>query len=313
MADTSVDYVGLKLTSPVVAAPAATTGTADLARVAEDSGVGAVVMRTLYPPIDKEIIHPHYKIIRRNMGSMRSCTLYSSEHAALTDADRYAEELRLCKEHVRIPVMASIGCACPADWLAKYAKLLERAGADALELNAYCPQGGRCAAVGYFEGTRQAMEIVKAAVKIPVIPKMTPQLENPAETAFALEKAGADAVVMFNRFSGLEIDIDEEEPVGGQPYAWHGGPWSIFYCVRWVSATWPKLRIPIAGCGGVASGDDIVKYILAGATVVQTCTAIMTQGYHVVKSLNQGLLEWMERKGYERLSDFRGKAASGRL
>ncbi|MDO8684482.1 MAG: dihydroorotate dehydrogenase [Armatimonadota bacterium] len=306
MADISVEYVGLKLSSPVVAAPAGTTGTVDLAKVAEDSGVGAVVMRTLYPAQTQETSLPHYELIKHNLGTMKSTTLYSTEHAALADPNRYAEELRKCKEHVRIPIIASLGCSDTAAW-PEYVKLLAQAGADAVELHVHCPDAGRQVAAGFVEEMAEVLPAIKSSVGIPLIPKMTPQLENPALAAKALETAGADAVVMFNRFTGLEIDIDREEPVGGRGYAWHGGPWSIFYSLRWISAAAPMLNIPIAGCGGVASAEDVVKYILAGATVAQSCTAIMTQGYHVVKSLNQGLIEWMDRKGYERLEDFRGK------
>jgi dihydroorotate dehydrogenase (fumarate) len=266
-------------------------------------------MRTLYPYRDDERIHPHYQLIRHNLGALRSTTLYSSEHAALADPDRYAEEIRVCKEHVKIPIIASIGCVRSAEWLATYAKTVEHAGADALELNAHCPNAVREEVPGFTDLLSDALQFVKRAVKIPVIPKMTPQLENPAFSAAALEKAGADAVVMFGRFMGLEIDVEQEEPLGQRSYAWHGGPWSIYYSLRWICSAAPMLSVPIAGCGGVCSSEDVVKYLLAGATVVQSCTAVMTQGYQVVKSLNQGLIDWMDRKGYATLDDFRGRVA----
>ena len=309
MADISVEYVGLKLSSPVVAAPSGSTGTVDLMRVAEDSGIGAVVMRTLYPRPDQGSVPPHFELIKHNLGTMRSTTLYSSEHAALWDPDRYAEEIRTSKEHVRIPIIASIGCVSPSDWVVNYAKQVEHAGADALELNLHCPNVVRGEEFGFIEMVPEVVSLVKSAVKIPVIPKMTPQLENPTLAAMALEKAGADAVVMFGRFTGLEIDIDQEQPISRRAYAWHGGPWSIFYSLRWINGTCPWLGIPIAGCGGVATAEDVIKYILVGATVVQSCTAIITQGYQMIKGLNQGLSDWMDRKGYERTEDFRGHVA----
>jgi dihydroorotate dehydrogenase (fumarate) len=313
LADISVDYLGLKLSSPVVAAPSASTGTMDLVRVAEDSGVGAIVMRTLYPRSDQESVPPHFEIIKHNIGTMRSTTLYSSEHAALWDPDRYAEEIRTSKEHVKIPIIASIGCISPSDWVVKFAKLVEHAGADALELNMHCPNVVRGEEFGYGEMMSDVISLVKSTVKIPIIPKMTPQLENPTLSAMALEKAGADGVVMFGRFTGLEIDIDQEQPISRRAYAWHGGPWSIFYSLRWINGTYQWLGIPIAGCGGVATAEDVVKYLLVGATVVQSCTAIITQGYQIVKDLNQGLKDWMDRKGYQRPEDFRGKIARQEL
>lgn len=309
MADISVEYAGLKLTSPVVAAPSASTGTVDLVRVAEDSGIGAVVMRTLYPRPDQEGVPPHYELIKHNLGTMRSTTLYSSEHAALWDPERYADEIRVAKEHVKIPIIGSIGCISSSDWVKTYARQIERAGADALELNMHCPNVVRGEEFGFGEMMSDVISMVKSVVKIPIIPKMTPQLENPTLSAMALEKAGADAVVMFGRFTGLEIDIDQEQPLSRRAYAWHGGPWSIYYSLRWINATYPWLGIPIAGGGGAAAAEDVVKYILVGATTVQSCTAIITQGYQVVKGLNQGLKDWMDRKGYEKLEDFRGHIA----
>lgn len=311
MADISVEYLGLKLTSPVIAAPAGTTGSADLMQIAEESGIGAVVMRTLYAPgTDEATRQPHYELIRRNTGSMRSTTLYSSEHAALSDPQRYAEELRKCKQKCNIPIIASIGCLETDQWV-EYAGIVEQAGADALEIHSHCPLGECVRGLTQVEEMAEIVSRVAVSVKIPVVVKMSPQLENPAEAAMAFEAAGARALVMFDRFMGLEIDIDQEQPVGGSGYAWHGGPWSIFYALRWISEASTRVQIPIAGCGGVGIWQDIVKYVLAGACVVQSASAIMTQGYHIVKDLNQGLAEWMDLKGYESLEDFRGKVSLG--
>jgi dihydroorotate dehydrogenase (fumarate) len=135
----------------------------------------------------------------------------------------------------------------------------------------------------------------------------------PAAMVKAVEDVGVDGVVIFNRLTGLDIDVEKEEPAMHGGYAGHGGPWAIQYPLRWISEIRPKTRLPIAGSGGVFNADDVVKYLLAGATVVQVCTSIYMQGYGVLKRLNAGLREWMARKGYQRVEDFRGKVSGAKI
>lgn len=311
MADISCEYAGLRLRSPVIAAPAGVTGTAELACMAEDNGCGAFVMKSLFAEsVSRRAPTPHFKVIKHNLGNFRSSTLYSYEQASPFAPERYAEEIIRCKGRTDMPIIASINCRTDEQWV-EYAKLCERAKADALEINTSCPHGLHImGGLGIASEMLEKTQLVKSHVKIPVIPKMTPQLDNPLAVALALEEAGADAVVMFNRFTGLEIDIETEAPVMHGGYAGHGGPWSLLYVARWVTAVSPKLNIPIAASGGVAQWEDVVKLLLCGAGVVQTCTAIVLSGYRVVKGLNEGLANWMNRKGYETLSQFRGKSAN---
>jgi dihydroorotate dehydrogenase (fumarate) len=157
--------------------------------------------------------------------------------------------------------------------------------------------------------TREMIEmtrLVKGARSIPVMPKMTPQLNNPPGVAVALERAGADAIVTFNRFTGLDIDIETERPVMHGGYAGHGGPWSLLYTLRWLTAIYPAVAVPLAMSGGLAGWQDVVKTILAGATVAQTVTAVVMGGYQEITRMNEGLRRWMDEKGYAAIGDFRG-------
>jgi dihydroorotate dehydrogenase (fumarate) len=155
----------------------------------------------------------------------------------------------------------------------------------------------------------EATKVVREATHLPVVPKLLPQDTNPLRTVIELERAGADAVVMFNRFSGLDIDVATERPIMHGGYAGHGGPWSIYYALRWITAACDHLSIPISGSGGVWDEGDVVKYILAGATTVQVCSAVYLQGYDAVTRLLAGLKEWMEQKGYSSPTQFRGRAS----
>ena len=150
----------------------------------------------------------------------------------------------------------------------------------------------------------------RGAPNTPIVPKLTGQLDNPLGVVRGIAEAGADGVVMFNRFTGLDIDLDSEQPVMHGGYAGHGGPWAIHFVLRWISETYPGLPIPIAASGGVTSGGDAAKLILAGATIVQVCTAIVMDGYDVVGRILGELAEWMERQGHETPADFRGAICS---
>jgi len=154
-----------------------------------------------------------------------------------------------------------------------------------------------------------ALQSARAGTRLPLAPKMSPQLSNPPGVVKVLEEAGADGVVMFNRLTGLDLDLSTERPIMHGGYAGHGGPWALYLVLRWLTAVWPHTQLPIAASGGVCSGDDVAKLILAGATTVQACTAVVLQGYEVLDRLNEGLAAFMDAKGYQRLEEFRGKAA----
>ena len=307
MTDLSVDFAGLRLSSPLLAGSAGTTGTGEGMKRAEDAGAGGIVMKSLFA---KEVCRvaptPRFRVLRQGRGRERSFVLYSYEQASEWGPERYAEEVRRAKEALAIPVIPSINCLTPEEWLG-YSALMEQAGGDAIELNLSCPHGPHL-----MEGhdlTREMVEmtrLVKQARRIPIMPKMTPQLNNPPGVAVALERAGADAIVAFNRFTGLDIDVQTERPIMHGGYAGHGGPWALHYTLRWLAGMYPSLSVPLSASGGVADWQDVVKAILAGATTVQTVTAVVIGGYGQISRFNQGLRQWMDEKGYNCIADFRG-------
>lgn len=299
----------MKLKNPIIVASSGIAADTDRMLRAEDAGAGAVVMKSLF---EEEFCRrdpsPRFRILEHKLGGFRSSTLYSYEQASHFDEHRYALEIQRAKERLSIPVIASLDCVTDEGWV-KFAALLEQAGADAIEVKA-CPHGvsmmeGRDTSAGM----ARALALLQSKAKVPLLAKLVPQLTHPASVARALEEAGASAVVMFNRFSGLDVDLESETPILHGGYAGHGGPWSIYYCLRWVSETFKLISIPISGSGGVMSGEDAAKYILAGARTVQVCTAVVVRGYGVFGEILQGLGRWMEKKGYQSITEYQGKAA----
>lgn len=301
-------YCGVKLRSPVIVGSANITATMENIKACQDSGAGAVVMKSLF---EKEVCRiaptPRFALIHRKVANEKSFTLYSYEQASSWGLARYAREIERCKAELDIPIIASINCYTQEGWL-NYARRIEAAGADILELNVSCPHSSVTFAGVEVESTiLDVVRAVREAVKIPIVTKLTPQLTSPLNMVYELERLGSNGVVLFNRFTGLEIDIEAEKPIMHGAYAGHGGPWSIHLPLRWISAIRGHVKLDISGSGGVAGPEDVIKYLLAGANTVQVCTAVIMNGYKIVERLNRGLIDFMERKGYKTIDDFRGK------
>jgi dihydroorotate dehydrogenase (fumarate) len=311
VADLSTEYAGLKLKNPVIVAPAGITETVDRMKRCEEHRAAAVVVKTLFEnELTRKSPTPAFKIIERKGARRTAFTLYSYEQASVLDPDAYAREIEKAKRELSVPVIGSINCETDKGW-GDYARLLENAGADALEVNLSCPHFSIAfAGKDVEQNMRKAFTLARGAVKIPVIPKISGQLTSPISVVGALQKEGADAVVLFNRFTGLDIDTKNEMPVMHGGYAGHGGAWSIHYPLRWISAIAPAVDIQIAATGGVSSADDVVKYLLAGAQAVQVCTLVITSGYRIIRSLVRGLEDFMDEKGYKTIDEFRGKVCS---
>lgn len=316
MLDLSVEYAGLKLKTPIVAASSGVTETVELMKRLEQHGIGAIVMKSLFEEeICRQAPTPRYKVLRHDLGGKyRTFTFYSYEQASVWGPERYAQEAKRAISEISVPVIPSINCITDDGWK-RYAALMQEAGALALELNVSCPHGS----IVFRGGDDVAGEIVRVTelvlreVDIPIIVKLSPQLTVPLQIAKAVEEAGAKAVVMFNRLTGLDIDIEAEAPILHGGYAGHGGPWAIYYALRWISEAYPKLKVDVSGSGGVITADDVVKYILAGAKTVQVCTAIMLKGPEVITAMNDGLRQWMLKKGYDNIAQFRGKVSDGAI
>jgi len=302
MPDLRVNYAGLQLKHPIMAAAAGITATVERMRRAEEAGASAICVKSLFEnPIPRQgDPSPHMRIIRHGQGP-RAFTLYSYEQAAHMDEYAYADLIRRAKESLGIPVIANIDCASPEAW-SRYATMVEEAGADAVEVKS-CPHGEHLMTG---DELAAAVETVKALVAIPVIAKMPSQLTNPYLAALELQRRGADGLVMFNRLVGLDIDVDAHASVMHGSFAGHGGPYTVPYRLRWIAQAFPELDIPICGTGGVSTGEDVAKYILAGATCVQLATAAIVEGYEAFGRIRDAFAQWMERHEHASVDDVRG-------
>lgn len=309
MADLRTKYVGLDLVSPLVLASSGITETVERMKKAEEYGAGAVIMKSLFEEeVCREAPTPRFRVIRRRLKDHTSTSFYCYEQASEWGPKRYAEEVAKAKTILKtLKVIPSINCLTPEGWV-NYAKLMEEAGADALELNTSCPHGSITFRGGAVEQIiADTVKLVTETVKIPVVAKISPMLTSPEALVLKLQEVGVKGVTVFNRFTGLEIDTNTETPIMHGGYAGFGGPWAIHYPLRWISQIRPQVSIDIAGSSGVTCGDDLVKYLLAGCNVVQFCTPVYMYGYTIVEEFRRQLEEWMDRKGYQTIEEFRGK------
>ncbi|MFP4027865.1 MAG: FAD-dependent oxidoreductase [Candidatus Brocadiia bacterium] len=310
MADLQTTFAGLKLKNPIIVSSAGITENIDKMRRCQDNGAAAVVMKSYFEEeICRKDPSPRYHLIEHDMEQEETFTFMSYEQASSWDIDRHCEEVARAVEELDIKIIPSINCITPKGW-AEAAEKVAAAGAPAIELNTSCPHGSITFRGGAVEETIvDTVRVVREAVDLPLIAKISPMLTSPIGLVNGLKEIGVQGVTIFNRMTGLEIDIDEESPILHGGYAGHGGPWAIQYPLRWISEIQPQIDIDIAGSGGVTRGEDAVKYLLAGAQVVQICSVVVLNGYEVIRGIVDGIENWMDEKGHPDLASFRGSAA----
>jgi dihydroorotate dehydrogenase (fumarate) len=310
MPDLITKYLGLTLRNPIIISSSGLTK--DIARLKRcaDSGAGAAVMKSLFEAeVARRDPSPCYRLIERGGNTV----FYSYEQASEWGPERYADEFKRASNEIDIPIIPSINCATLDGWR-DYSKILRDAGAQALELNVSCPYGSISSEDEDPETViLKSVEAVHQSVSIPVAVKLPGRLTSPLKIITELESMGVAGIVMFNRFAGLDIDIDDETPIMHGGSAGHGGAFSLHYPLLWISRASTVTKMDIAASGGVASAEDVIKYLLAGADAVQVCTAAYLRGYKIIGKLLAGLVYWMDAKGHSNIEAFRGKVSGNKI
>jgi dihydroorotate dehydrogenase (fumarate) len=302
------NFVGLKLNSPILVASGPASHDVKQVPMAEEQGVGGIVLKTVCS--DKfasmrQWPRPRYKLIdwdKKMDGRSRYFTLYSYEQGYSGTLEDYWEFIRQCKKHAHVPIIGSIFADEAEDWR-ELAIRVEGSGADAIELDISSPHRPGDLA---FESTFiTAIKSVTDSVRFPVIVKLaaTPDLVQQAKVA---EQLGAASVTLCNRIRGLDIDVESGRPILHGYYAGVGGPWAKYYIFKHVAEAYQEIHIPISGTGGVISGEDVLKYIMVGATAVQVLSVIMVNGWASIKKMHDDLLDYMKRKNIQSLEEIRG-------
>jgi len=308
--DLKTRYLGLDLASPIVAS--STPMTLDLAHVRrlEAAGAGAVILPSLF---EEEILHEDMELNRSlDAGTEQFAEAlgYFPEMGAMQGVgDRYLERLARVKASVSIPVIASLNAATTGGWV-RYARLMQDAGADAVELNLYhVVADPAMSATDREETDLELIAAVRAAVTIPLAVKLSPYYSALANFAGRAVAAGADGLVLFNRFYQPDLDLETFDVLTKVSLS-HTS--ELRMPLRWIAILRPQLGagVGLAATSGIHEGTDAVKALLVGADVAMVASAVLRNGPEQVGRIREGLVAWMTEREYESVGQLRGAATS---
>lgn len=302
--DLSTTYLGLKLPHPIMPGASPMAADLDMVRRLEDAGAAAIVMNSLFEE----------QITGEQSASLRHVDAHAESYAEATSyfprpeayrlgPDDYLDQIRKIKGAVRLPVIASLNGVTKGGWLS-YAKQMQEAGADALELNVYYLPTDPAVSASHVEDTAVEMvQEIKKNVTLPVAVKLSPFYSSLPHFARRLDAAGADGLVLFNRFYQPDIDVDALEVKRTLHYS---SSTELNLRLRWLAILSGHVRPSLAVSGGVHTTVDAVKAVMTGAHAVQMVSALLMHGPAELKKVREGLVHWLEEHEYESLGQMLG-------
>jgi dihydroorotate dehydrogenase (fumarate) len=305
--DLTTGYMGLPLRNPLVASASPLSLTVDGVRRLADAGVAAVVLYSLFEEqLRREAVEQARLVDAGSESFAESLSYFPSVADDEGGPRRYLSLLERSARAVDVPLIGSLNAASPGQWV-HYARAMQDAGAAAVELNVYFVPGdshlpGREVEQRHVDILAQ----VKSAVTVPVAVKLSPHFSSTGEMAVRLDEAGADGLVLFNRFLQPDIDAETLRVVSRVDLS-HQAESRLPR--TWIALLRGRVKASLAGTSGVEDPADLVKYLLAGADVVMTASALIRHGPRYAGTLLAGLADWMARKGFARVDDLRGLLA----
>jgi dihydroorotate dehydrogenase (fumarate) len=304
MLDLSTRYLGLNLRTPLV--PSASPLSQEIASIRrlEDAGASAIVLYSLFEEqLRQESLELDHHLSTGTESFAESLTFFPQASEFRVGPEGYLEHIRKAKEAVDIPIIASLNGATVGGW-AKFAKQIEQAGADALECNIYyIPTDPNLKASEIEQTYVDIVWAVKSAISIPVAIKISPYFTNIANVAKRLDEAGADGLVLFNRFYQPDIDLEELEI---RPNVLLSTPQALRLPLTWIGILYGRLKASLAATGGVHNPEDAIKLLMVGANVTMLCSSLLRNGINQVRQMELGMQEWMEQHEYESVKQLQG-------
>ncbi len=299
----ATSYMGFELPHPLVPGAGPFVDNLDTVRRLEDAGAPMIVMHSLFEEqVAREEVNITLSIETPKESYAEALSYFPEPEDFVLGPEDYLEQIRKIKAAVAVPVIGSLNGTTEGGWL-RYARLIEQAGADGLELNLYelALDLGEAGA----EVERRGLEVVRAvksSVKIPVAVKLSPFYSSIANFARRLDEAGADALVLFNRFYQPDIDVDDQELLRVNL----SSPAELLLRLRWIGALSGRVRPSLAATGGVHTAIDAVKAVMAGAHATQMVSALLQHGPGYLRRVRDDLRRWLEEHEYESLRQMQG-------
>lgn len=302
--DLTSNYLGFALKNPFVVGASPLVDNIDTLCKLEDAGASAIVMHSLFVEQIEYQQTGYVSHIERHEETFAEATDYfpDMDEFAL-GPDQYLSHIQKIKERVGLPVIASLNGSDQGDWF-QYARMMEEAGADGLELNLYyLATDPEVSGVELEDRLLHVVKSVRARTRLPLAVKLSPFYSSLAHFAARLDTAGVDALVLFNRFYQPDIDIQNLEI---SPSLQLSDSSELLLRLRWIAILYGRVKAELAVTGGVHSAQDAVKAIMAGAQCVQVVSALLMEGPPALERFLQDLRAWMEEFEYDALSDMRG-------
>ena len=297
-------YLGLKLRTPLVPGASPLSEDLDSLRRMEDAGASAVVFHSLF---EEQIRGEDGTLLRHHTQGEASRAEVSGYFPKAGEfhygPQRYLENLVKAKQALGIPIIASLNGTTFGGWT-MFAREIEKAGADALELNIYSiPTDPDLSADDIENGYLTILASLKAQVKIPIALKLSPFFTNFARFARQLDQHGADGLVLFNRFYQPDIDLEKREV---SPTIKLSTPDALRLPLRWIAMLHGRVRASLAATSGIHSGGDVLKMLMAGADVTMLCSVLLRRGLGQIGVIEREMGEWLEAHGYDSLAPIKG-------
>ncbi len=302
--DMRTTYMGLELKHPIIASASPLAEQVDNIKRMEDAGAAAVVMNSLFEEQLKHETAAIDYLMTRGTDSFAESLSYFPEFEQYTPGpEPYLNALRRARESVEIPVFGSLNGVTNEGWI-KTARMMEEAGAHGIELNIYyIPADLNITGRNVEERYLEIIKSVKSSVTIPVAVKLSPFFSSFANMAKQIDEAGADALVIFNRFYQPDLDLDRLEVKPNLDFSTAS---EIRLPLLWIAVLYGRLQASLAATRGVQGPFEIVKYLMAGADAVMTTSALLKNGIEYLSKLVDGLKHWMEERDYDAVEQLKG-------
>ncbi len=302
--DLSTTYLGLKLKNPIVPSASPLSHSLDSMKRLEDAGAAAIVMYSLF---EEQIAHEaaelnHY-LTYGSETYAEALTYFPEPQEYHLGPEEYVNMLRKAKESLGIPVIGSLNGISTGGWI-KYAKKIEEAGADAIELNVYyIPTDPKLTAQDVEDRYLEVLNAVKTTVKIPVAMKLSPFFSSLANMAHRLDQAGASGLVMFNRFYQPDIDLEALEM---KPSVILSTPQAMRLPLRWVAILYGRVKASLAATSGIHTAEDVLKMLMAGADITMMASALLKHGPQRITEVLAQMDQWMLEHEYISVAQMKG-------
>ena len=302
--DLSTKYLGLKLRTPLVPAASPLSEDLDTIKQMEDAGASAVVLYSLFEEQLRQDNADLARYLEQGTNSFaEALTYFPQPEEFRLGPDEYLKHISQAKQSLRIPVIASLNGSSVGGWTS-YAKQIQQAGADALELNIYSiPTDMDQSSAQIEQIYLDIAKSVKAAVSIPVAVKLSPFFTNFANMAKRLDQTGVDGLVLFNRFYQPDIDL---EALDVRPNILLSTPMAMRVPLRWIALLYGRVRPSLAATSGIHRATDALKMLMAGADVAMLCSTLIRHGARQIGVIERDLIAWLEEHEYESITQLKG-------